>query len=54
MDDTRIEVDLVRMSAVLENDLRLVAFLGREDAVCLGGGNAERVLEAGEFVFLDK
>lgn len=52
--DLRVEVDLVRVAAVLQEDLGLVAALGGEDLVRLGGGDGHRALEALELLLVDE
>ena len=52
--DPRVQVDLVRVSVLLQNLLRFVALLGREDGIGFGGGNGQRTGDARKLVFLDK
>lgn len=48
------EVDLVGLLGLGENLLRLVALLGREDGVGLGGGNGKGAGDGCELFLLDK
>lgn len=48
------EVDLVRLLGLDENLLGLVALLGGENAVRLGGGNGQRAGDGGELILVDK
>lgn len=50
----REQVDLVRLTSLLEDLLGPVALLGGEDAVGLGGRDGKGALEAPEFVLLDE
>ena len=52
--DTREQVDLVRLAALLEDFLGPVTLLGGEDGVGLGGRDGERALEAAELSLLDE
>lgn len=52
--NTRVKVNLVRQFRVLEDFLGLVALLGREDLVSLGGGDGEGTGDGGEFRFFDE
>lgn len=51
--NARVQVDLEGLARLDEDLLRLVALLGREDGVSLGGGNGQRAGESGELVLLD-
>lgn len=48
--DSRVQVNLERQASLDENLLRLVALLGREDVVCLGGGNRQRASDGSQLV----
>lgn len=52
--DTTVQVDLVRVAALQEDLLGLVALLGGEDLVRLSGGDGQRSLEARELLFVDE
>jgi hypothetical protein len=52
--DAGVEVDLVGVAGFLENLFGLVALLGREDLVGLGGGDGERAGDGRELVLLDE
>lgn len=51
--NARVQVDLERLARLDEDLLRLVALLGREDGVSLGGGNGQRAGESGELLLVD-
>lgn len=52
--DTREQVDLVRLAALLEDFLGPVTLLGGEDGVGLGGRDGERALEAAELILINE
>ena len=52
--DAREEVDLIRLTSFLEDLLRLVALLGGEDGIGLGGRDGEGAGDGGELVLLDE
>jgi len=52
--NTREKVDLVRLARLLQDLLRLVALLGREDGVGLGGRNRERPGNGRQLVLFHK
>lgn len=52
VNNTRVQVNLERQAGLDENLLRLVALLGREDVVCLGGGNRQGTSDGGKLVLL--
>ncbi len=54
MRDARVQGDLVRLARLDENLLGLVALLGREDPVGLGGGDRQRAGDGGQLFFLDE
>lgn len=54
MGDARVEVDLVVLAGLLQDLLGLVALLGREDVVRLGGGDGERARDGGQLVLLNE
>ena len=54
MHDTREQVDLVRVAALLEDFLRPVTLLRGENGVGLGGRDGERALEAAELILLNE
>lgn len=39
--DARVQVDLIGLLGVPQNGLRLVTLLGRENGVCLSGGDGK-------------
>lgn len=52
--DAAVQVDLVGLAALGQDLLRLVALLGREDLVRLGGGDGQRRLEARQLLLVDE
>jgi hypothetical protein len=52
--DARVQVDLVWVARRLEDLFGLVALLGREDGVGLGGGNGQRPGHGCELVLVDE
>ena len=52
--DTRVQGDLVGQAGLLEDLLRLVALLGGEDGVGLGGGYGQGAGDSGELVLVDE
>lgn len=52
--NTRVEVNLVRLASLLQNLLGLVALLGREDAIGLGGGDGEGSGDGGELLLVNE
>jgi len=53
MDYSRVEADLVRLASLLQNLLRLVALVSREDAVGLGGSDGEGARDGRKLILLD-
>lgn len=54
VNDLGVQVDLVRKTLLLEDLLGLVALLGGEDGIGLGGGNGERAVDAGDLLLVDE
>lgn len=54
MGNTAVEIDLIRVTSFLQNHLGPVTLLGWENAVRLGRGNGERLLELCQLLFLDE
>ena len=54
MHDATVQVDLVRLAALGQDLLGLVALLGGEDLVRLGGGDGQRRLEALQLLLVDE
>jgi len=52
--DTAVQVDLVWQAEVLEDLLGLVALLGREDGIGLGGGDGQWAFHVAQLVALDE
>lgn len=52
--DTRVQVDLVGLSNLLEDLLAAVALVAGEDGIGLGGGDRQRSLETAELVLVNK
>lgn len=52
--NARVKIDLVRKAALLEDLLRLVALLGGEDGIRLGGRDRQGAGDALELVLVDK
>lgn len=52
--DTRVEGDLVGQAGLLEDLLGLVALLGGEDGIRLGGGDGQGARDGGELVLVDE
>lgn len=52
--DAAVQVDLVGLACLDENLLALVALVGREDGVGLGGGDGQRALDGGELLLGDE
>jgi hypothetical protein len=52
--DARVQVDLVRVARLLEDLLGLVALLGGEDGVGLGGRDGEGARDGGQLVLVDE
>jgi hypothetical protein len=52
--DAAVQVDLVRVAALGQDLLGLVALLGGEDLVRLGGSDGERALETGELLLVNE
>lgn len=50
MAHTTVEVDLVRQARVLQDNLTLVAFFGREDEIGLGCRNGQGTFDCCEFI----
>ncbi len=54
MHNTTEQIDLVGLLSLNEDFLGAVPFLGWEDLVCLGGGNAQGSSDGRELRFVDK
>lgn len=54
VDDVAVQVDLVGLAGLLQDLLGLVALLGGEDLVGLGGGDGQRTRDGGQLVLVDE
>lgn len=54
MDDAAVEVDLVGLAGLLQDLLGLVALVGGEDLVRLGGGDGQGPGDGGQLLLLDE